>query len=112
MIRTYLSLAVVLVAGLAFTSGCQSMGGAPAASTAPQKAVVITTGQGATVVYVPSADGKGVERLASSGDVGHCAQCEADVAKYFMTGELTPKCSVCGATRTAVTYQIPTHSVN
>lgn len=66
------------------------------ASSSPAKAV-LSTGQGGTTVVYLSTAGGGVERLASA-DVPNCPQCEADAKKYFETGVLVPKCSVCGAT--------------
>ena len=70
-------------------------------AAAPQKAVVLTTGNGTTTVLFPASDGNGVSALASA-KVEHCAQCEADAAKYFKSGEIAPTCSVCGAKRTGV----------
>ena len=87
---------------LAFAGGCQSTGTPPSSAPAvPQKAVVLTTGNGTTTVLFPASDGNGVSALASA-KVDHCAQCDADAAKYFKSGEIAPTCAVCGAKRTGV----------
>jgi hypothetical protein len=83
-----------------FVVGCQSGGMGSSASSAPTKAVLVT-GQGSTTVFIPTSDG-GIERLASA-DTPKCAQCESDARHYFLTGELTPKCSACGAMRVPLT---------
>ena len=101
MVRLQSAVVACVACALVFVVGCQSGGAGVAASPAPTRAVVATTGQGQTVVYLPTPDG-GVERLASA-DMPHCAQCEADAKQYFLTGELTPKCASCGAVRTPVT---------
>ena len=98
MIRPQSVVVACVACALTFVVGCQSGGGGAAASMAPTRAVVATTGQGQTVVYLPAPDG-GVERLASA-DMPKCAQCEADAKQYFLTGQLTPKCATCGAIRT------------
>jgi hypothetical protein len=97
MVRFQLAVLACVMSALVFVVGCQSGGAGSSASSAPRRAVV-ATGQGQTVVYLPTSDG-GVERLASS-DVPRCAQCEADAKQYFLTGELIPKCASCGAIRT------------
>ena len=87
--------------------GCQTSGSAPTASViTPQKAVLITAGNGTTTVLIPSSDGTGVARLAGDSSGGVCKQCEEDAAAYFKSGVISAKCPVCGATR------IPLHSVN
>src|SRR4051812_26684714 len=79
--------------------GCQSS--PPATVAAPQKAVLISSGQGTTTVYVPAANG-GVATLASN-KVEKCPDCEKDVAEYFKSGHLAATCATCGATRTVLT---------
>ena len=88
--------------------GCHSEQPATAtASAAPQKAVLIQTGNGLTSVYIPNPNAPGgVERLASDKEGPECKQCEADIAAYFNGAPLVTKCPVCGASRT------PLHSVN
>ena len=100
MIRFRSAVVACVACALFFVVGCQSGGAGAAAPAVPTRAIVVTTGQGQSVVYIPTADG-GVERLASA-DMPACAQCEADAKQYFLTGQITPKCSVCGATRTPV----------
>lgn len=89
--------------------GCHSQQPSDAsASAAPQKAVLIETGQGTTTVYIPSTSAPGgVERLAGDKETpAVCKQCEADIAAYFNGAPLAAKCSACGATR------LPLHAVN
>lgn len=96
---------VLLIAAV----GCQTGGSAPAEASAPapQKAVVITTGQGTTAVYIPSTNNAGVELLAADKQAATaCKQCEEDVKNYFKTGVISAKCPVCGATR------VPLHAIN
>ena len=100
MVRVRSTVVACVVCALVFVVGCQS-GGAGAATSSVPKRAVLATGQGQTVVYLPTANGS-VERLASA-DVPRCAQCEADAKQYFLTGELTPKCASCGAIRTPLT---------
>ena len=100
MFHFRLAAALCVACALTIVAGCQSSNTGASANTAPTCAVLVT-GQGSTVVYLPTSDG-GVERLASA-DVPKCAQCEADAKHYFLTGELTPKCSTCGAMRTPLT---------
>lgn len=77
------------------------------AFAAPQKAVLIQTGNGTTTVYIPNSSAPGgVERLAGDKEAPACKQCEADIAAYFNGAPLAPKCPVCGASRT------PLHSIN
>jgi len=96
------SILLVLSLGV----GCKS-GGEPSSSgttmTSPQKAIVISGGNGGgTRIFFPSQDGKSMETLSTEG-TAECAQCRADAEHYFLTGEMAPKCSMCGATRTPVT---------
>lgn len=88
--------------------GCHSeQPPATTASAAPQKAVLIETGNGTTTVFIPSASAPGgVERLAGDKEAPACKQCEADIAAYFNGAPLAPKCPVCGASRT------PLHAIN
>jgi len=89
---------------LSLSVGCKS-GGEPSSSTmtSPQKAIVISGGNGGgTRIFFPSQDGKSMETLSTEG-TAECAQCRADAEHYFLTGEMAPKCSMCGATRTPVT---------
>ena len=96
-------LGVFALSALTVATGCSGMGGsAPAASMGPTKAIVATTGQGSTVVYVPTSDGSGVQMLSSTGGVEKCPDCEAAALKYFQTGQLERKCPRCGAIRTPV----------
>ena len=77
--------------------GCQTT---PTSSSAgsPTKAVVASTGNGSTVIYLPS--GKGVQTLSTSpGPTWD--KCAADAAAYFQGAALEPKCPQCGAIRTA-----------
>src|SRR3954466_5921473 len=96
--RAALSIVGVFLLAVA-VAGCQST--PPATAAAPQKAVLINSGQGTTTVYVPAANG-GAATLASS-KVEKCPDCEKDVAEYFKTGQLAAKCASCGATRTVLT---------
>lgn len=102
---SYLSLTL---ATMLLAVGCQS-GGSPAASTstAPQRAVLITTGNGMSTVYIPSSEGSGgVERLAGDKEAPVCKQCQEDAEAYFKGGPLSPTCPVCGASRS------PLHATN
>jgi hypothetical protein len=93
-------LALGFAAMLMGVTGCMSSTPSSTSSMAPTKAILITTGQGTTAVLVPN-DSGGVTMLAN-GKIEKCAQCEADVATYFKTGHIDPKCPVCGATRTTL----------
>jgi hypothetical protein len=88
--------------------GCHSeQPSAASASAAPQKAVLIETGNGMSTVYIPSTTSAGgVERLAGDKEAPVCKQCEADAAAYFSGSALSPKCPVCGASRS------PLHATN
>jgi hypothetical protein len=101
MFRPFLAILVVL----AFTlvTGCQ-MSGSAGETAAPQQAILVTGGQsGGTAIFIPSSGPDKVVMLSTSGDVKECPQCKADAEKYFETGVLVPKCSMCGATRTVLT---------
>jgi transposase-like protein len=89
-------------------AGCHSQEpSGTSASTAPQKAVLIETGNGMSTVYIPSSTSAGgVERLAGDKEGPVCKQCEADAAAYFSGSPLSPKCPVCGASRS------PLHATN
>ena len=101
MIRVLLTMIGVLA--LTFATGCQmSASTGPTAAATPQKAILVT-GNGGTEIFLPSSGPEKVVMLSTSGTVKECPQCEADAAKYFETGELVEKCSLCGATRTAFT---------
>jgi ribosomal protein L37AE/L43A len=96
---------------MAIVGGCASTSGS--ASTAmPQKAIVVTGGNsGGTAIFIPNADNTDVEMMSTTGEP-MCPQCRADAIKYFQTGVLVPKCSMCGATRTPVSTYPPTFSHN
>lgn len=88
------------LAALALAVGCQSapMGeSAMSKSSPPTKAVLVSSGQGSTILFIPQPDGS--MAMLASGKMEKCAQCEADVASYFKTGKIDSKCAVCGATR-------------
>jgi hypothetical protein len=105
--RTHILLALALFVA-AIGAGCQNSATPSSQSMAPtQKALVISGGNsGGTVVLLPNADNTDVEMLSTSG-TPMCDQCRQDAIKYFQTGQITPKCSVCGATRTPVNYTPP-----
>lgn len=98
----------MMLCGAMLMVGCHSEQPSTAtASAAPQKAVLIQTGNGFTTVYIPNPNAPGgVERLASDKEGPECKQCEADIAAYFNGAPLAPKCPVCGASRT------PLHGIN
>lgn len=107
-----LGIAFSALLTLALLGGCQNMMKSDATMAAPQKAIVVTGGQGgATAIFIPSSDGEHVIMLSTTG-AKECAQCEADALKYFKTGELVAKCSACGAIRTAVTAAPDSHAHN
>jgi hypothetical protein len=89
-------------------AGCHSeQPSGASASAAPQKAVLIQTGNGVTTLYIPSTSApEGVERLVADKEAPACRQCEADIAAYFSGAPLATKCPVCGASRT------PLHATN
>jgi hypothetical protein len=98
-----ISLSVVVLAMLA--AGCQSSGTAasPAMGMQYEKAVVVNNNHGGTLVYVPTANGSGVQALTGMGTAEpECKECKADAANYFKTGHIDAVCSVCGAHRTVV----------
>lgn len=90
------------ILALTFATGCQMAGSGSASSSAPQKAVLVS-GNGGTEIFLPSTGSEKVVMLSTSGSAKVCPQCEADAASYFETGKLVEKCSLCGATRTALT---------
>jgi hypothetical protein len=99
---SYLSLSL---AAAFLAIGCQA-GGSPAAS-APQRAVLITTGNGMSSIYIPSSETSGgVVRLAGDKEAPVCKQCQEDAEAYFKGGPLAPTCPVCGASRS------PLHATN
>jgi hypothetical protein len=88
--------------------GCQSGGAASSTASGPpvDKAVLITTGNGTSTVYIPASNGAGVERLAADKEAPVCKQCQEDAEAYFKSGVISPKCPVCGANR------VPLHAIN
>lgn len=97
-----------------FVTGCN--GSKPAAETTmatPTKALLVTGNGGAYTVFIPG-EKPGEVAVLASGEMTACAQCNADAAKYFTTGELVEKCSVCGAKRTPLSSpaSISSHSHN
>ena len=101
MFRAFLAILGVLA--LTLVTGCQVSGSAGETAATPQRAILVTGGQsGATEIFLPSSGPDKVVMLSTSGDVKECPQCKADAEKYFETGVLVPKCSLCGATRTAL----------
>ena len=107
----YRSLGIfACLACLTFIGGCASGGGgepttAPtttASSPSVSKAVMVTTGNGGSVLYLSSTDGS-LQTISTEG-APICNQCAEDAAAYFKTGHLDPICAVCGAHRTALIY--------
>ncbi len=101
MLRTFILALTVGV--FAFVGGCKSDMMSPTTQTAmsapPERALLITSGQG-SVVYLPSSGPEKVMMLSTSGDMPMCAQCKADAIKYMETGEVPAEtCPVCGAKR-------------
>jgi hypothetical protein len=84
---------------LAVAGGCQSSGSgsSAAADPAPTRAVIASTGNGTSTIYLPT--GKGVQTLSTAGGPT-CDKCAADAAAYFQGGTLESKCPQCGAIRT------------
>jgi hypothetical protein len=92
-------------------TGCKSMGmdkdstgtmsEAPMESAPMESAVVSVTNQGAFTFL--RGHGGGVMVMQSSG-AHACEQCKSDAAKFFSSGMLTEKCSVCGASRFATNH--------
>jgi hypothetical protein len=81
--------------------GCKSSMSMGSDSSAPKSAILINHG-GHEAIYTV---GQGGQIIAyTDGKVEHCAQCEADVKAYYMTGQIDPVCKVCGATRTVIPY--------
>jgi hypothetical protein len=91
---------ITAMVGLLAVAGCKSSESSMSSAPMVDKAVVVTSGNGTTTIYIPAAGG-GVEMLSTSG-AKECPTCKADAEKYFLTGQLVAKCPDCGATRTAV----------
>jgi hypothetical protein len=98
-----------------FVTGCQtsSKTAMDTASPTPTKALLVTGNGGSYTVFIPGEKPGDVAVLASS-NMPVCAQCQADAVKYFTTGELVEKCSVCGAKRTPLnaTAAVDSHAHN
>ena len=101
----------VALACLTFVCGCIPGGSstpATAPSTAPaaastdtgSKGILVTTGNGSSVLYMTSTDGT-VHMMSTEG-APTCNACESDAQEYFKTGHITPICAICGAHRTPV----------
>jgi len=99
----FLTMAAAMLA-----AGCHSEApSATSTSMTPRQAVLITTGNGTSTVYIPSSDSSGgVARLAGEKESPVCKQCAEDAAAYFNGSALSPKCPVCGASRS------PLHATN
>ena len=98
--RPTLAFVTLLVA--VFAVGCQTNGPAPATAATPGRAVIASTGNGTTTIYLPAASGGGVQALSTAGAAAPaCPDCAAAAAKYFQGGPLEAKCPVCGANRLA-----------
>lgn len=109
--RPLILLAFAILTGV-IAAGCHnSTSPVPEATATPTRAIVITGNGGSTTVFVPSSDPANPVVYCSTG-TEVCPECKAAAVKYFQTGVLDPKCSRTGATRTAVTYTGPGHSVN
>ena len=106
MIRNRVTRWMLPLMLLAAAAGCHGSGAASTSMATPQKAVLITTGNGTSYVVLPTTDNSGVQRLAADAPGPVCKQCEEDSLAYFRNGVISPKCPVCGASR------IPVHSVN
>src|SRR3984957_7682206 len=100
IMRSVLLPIVALMSLFAF--GCQSSTSQMSQTmTTPQKAIVVTGGNGATAtVFLPSSDPTNPVVLCAPGDAV-CPECKAAAIKYFQTGVLDPKCSPTGPTGTA-----------
>jgi hypothetical protein len=100
VMRTKFRVGVVgslLALGL-LAAGCQSMGG----GSSPSKSAVLITNHGHSEIFTA---GQGGQIIAyTDGKAEHCAQCEADVKAYYLTGQIDPVCKMCGATRTVIPY--------
>lgn len=106
--KRFSSISVATLA-LLFVAGCQnSTSPAPQAMATPQRAVVVSGGNGGntTVVFLPSSDPANPVMLSTAG-VEECPECKAAAIKYFQTGVLDPKCSRTGAIRTAALLTTP-----
>ena len=103
----------VLIMTVVFAGCTSSTAPTTQASMDPSKKIVVSTNAGNVEVFVPTGDPDNPIIYCSTADGKVCPQCKADAIKYFKTGVLEPKCSVCGATRMAVpAYTGPGHSVN
>jgi hypothetical protein len=107
----YRSVGVVVgLVCLAFVCGCIQSGSstpttapttAPAASTdTSPKAILVTAGNGGSVLYITSTDG--TSNLMTTEGAPTCNQCATDAQEYFKTGHIDPVCAVCGAHRTVL----------
>ena len=100
MFANRIFFAIPALAAAIFIAGCQANSGpAPSASAPATKALVATTGNGTTTVFIPVAGTHYVSALSSS-PAPACPDCEAAAVKYFETGELVAVCPTCHATRT------------
>ena len=96
-LKPFAMFLVLLVLGAA---GCMS-GSAPApSSSAPTRAVLVTTQSGQSTILVPAGDKVSV--MAEKEDTT-CAACKAAAATYFSGGTLPEKCPGCGASLHAMT---------
>src|SRR4051812_16723806 len=96
--RAVLALALCAILG----SGCDMMHKGSTtkeamASTA-KDTIVLHNNHGIVGVYTMSADGSLLSDTSEAG-AAKCAECEADMKAYYMTGKIDPVCKVCGAKR-------------
>ena len=106
----FAALALIVMAGCQNSSPL-SAPGASIGTAPPQRAVLITAGNGSTSVILPSSDPSNPVVLSTSGEAKEeCPECKAAAIKYFQTGVLEPKCSRTGATRTAITSFPPPYN--
>jgi hypothetical protein len=81
--------------------GCKSNNMSMGSDSAPKSAILMNH-DGHQVIFTV---GQGGQIIAyTDGKVEHCAQCEADVKAYYMTGHIDSVCKMCGATRTVIPY--------
>ncbi len=101
MQRTGLVAAAALA--MLILASCQSSGPTTAqAMASPQRAIVVSGGNtGNYTVYLSSVDPNEPVVMCSAGNKV-CPECKAAAIKYFQTGVLDPKCSLTGATRSAI----------
>jgi hypothetical protein len=109
--RIFISTLIPLIALIGL--GCQSANTpASQAMTTPQRAIVVSGGNGgSTVVFLQSGDPAHPAMLSTSGGTV-CPECKAAAIKYFETGVLEQKCSLCGATRTVAMGVPPNYGHN